>query len=208
MYTIMPDETRAREKVERARNGDSQAFAELFEPLRQQLLATIRRRLSPAIRQRIDPEDVLQDTFVRGLHSFSRFEWQGEDSLRRWLEAIATHVTLDVVRYQGRRKTLRLDRDLKGDGVPPSRAMRRQERRERLQNSLQTLSPDHRMVLELSRMQELSIREIAERMGRTESAVKNLLLRATRKLRESFGDTASLGLDDGSSQEKGDGDGQ
>ena len=204
----MPDDTRAREKVERARNGDSQAFAELFEPLRQQLLATIRRRLSPAIRQRIDPEDVLQDSFVRGLHSFSRFEWQGEDSLGRWLDTIATHVTLDVVRHHGRRKALRLDRDLEGDGAPPSRAMRRQERLERLQNSLKTLSPDHRTVLELSRMQELSIREIAERMRRTESAVKNLLLRATRKLRESFGDTASLGLDIGSSHEKEVGDGQ
>ncbi len=208
MHAIMPDETRAREQVERARNGDSQAFAELFEPLRQQLLATIRRRLSPAIRQRIDPEDVLQDSFVRGLHSFSRFEWQGENSLRRWLEAIATHVTLDVVRHHGRRKALRLEQDLMGDGAPPSRAMRRQERRERLQNAMRSLSPDHRTVLELSRMQELSIREIAERMGRTESAVKNLLLRATRKLRESFGDTQSLGLDAGSSQDKGVGDGQ
>ncbi len=208
MHAIMPDETRAQDQVERARSGDAQAFAELFEPLRSHLLATIRRRLSPPIRQRIDPEDVLQDTFVRGLHSFSRFEWQGEDSLRRWLEAIATHVTLDVVRHQGRRKALRLDRDLMGDGAPPSRAMRRRERRERLQNSLKSLSPDHRTVLELSRMQELSIREIAAQMGRTESAVKNLLLRATRKLRESFGDTQSLGLDAESSQEKGVSDGQ
>jgi RNA polymerase sigma-70 factor (ECF subfamily) len=207
MRAIMPDETRARDLVERARNGDPQAFADLFEPLRQHLLATIGRRLSPAIRQRIDPEDVLQDTFVRGLHSLSRFEWQGDDSFRRWLEAIATHVTLDVVRHQGRREAIRIDRDLKGDDAPPSRAMRRKERRERLQNSLRKLSPDHRTVLELSRMEGLSIRAIAERMGRTESAVKNLLLRATRKLRESFGDTDSLGLDDGSSQQRGIGDG-
>ncbi len=204
----MPDETRARDLVERARNGDPQAFAELFEPLRQHLLAAIRRRLSPAIRQRVDPEDVLQDTFVRGLHSVSRFEWQGDGSFRRWLEVVATHGTLDVVRHQGRRKALRIDRDLKGDGAPPSRAMRRQERRERLQNSLKTLRPDHRTVLELSRMEGLSIREIADRMGRSESAVKNLLLRATRKLRESFGDTESLGLDGGSSQETEVGDGQ
>ncbi len=203
----MPDQTRVRDLVELARNGDPQAFAELFEPLRQRLLATIRRRLSPAIRQCVDPEDVLQDTFVRGLHSVSRFEWQGDDSLGRWLEAIATHVTLDVVRHRGRRKELRIDRDLKGDGAPPSRAMRRQERRERLQNSLRALSADHRTVLELSRMEGLSIREVADRMGRSESAVKNLLLRATRKLRERFGDTESLGLDVGSSPETGVGDG-
>ena len=74
--------------------------------------------------------------------------------------------------------------------------------------ALRTLSPDHQTVLELSRMQGQSIREIAERMERSESAVKNLLLRATRKLRLSFGDTESLGLDGASSRVKGVGDGQ
>jgi RNA polymerase sigma factor (sigma-70 family) len=128
--------------------------------------------------------------------------------LRRWLVAIATHVTLDVVRHQGRRKALRIDGDLKGGGVPPSRAMRRKERRERLQNSLRTLSPDHRTVLELSRMKGLPIKEIAHRMGRTESAVKNLLLRATRKFFNDTATTESLGLDVGSSAESEVDDGQ
>lgn len=208
MRAIMPDETQAGDLVERARSGDLQAFAELFEPLRPRLLASIRTRLSPAIRQRVDPEDVLQDTYVRGLHSLSRFDWRGEDSFGRWLEAIASHVALDVVRHEGRRPALRLERDVQGDGASPSRGLRRQERQERLMRALRTLSPDHQTVLELSRMEGQSIREIADRMGRTESAVKNLLLRATRRLRESFGDTESLGLDGGSSRDTEVGDGQ
>lgn len=198
----MPNKTRVRDLVKRAQSGDLQAFAELFEPLRPQLLATIRTRLSPAIRQRIDPEDVLQDTYVRALHSLSRFEWQGEDSFDRWLSVIASHVALDVVRYEGRRQALSIDCDVQSDGAAPSRGLRRQERRERLMKSLRTLSPDYQTVLELSRMEGKSIREIADQMGRTESAVKNLLLRATRKLRESFGETASLGLDSPSTQDK------
>ena len=201
MRAIMPDETRARDLVERARHGDLQAFAELFEPLRPRLLASIRTRLSPAIKQRIDPEDVLQDTYVRSLHSLSRFEWRGEDSFGRWLEAIASHVALDVVRHEGRRPALYLEQDVQGDCAAPSRGLRRKERQERLIKALRTLSPDHQTVLELSRMEGQSIRVIAERMERSESAVKNLLLRATRKLRESFGDTKSLGLDGGSSRE-------
>ncbi len=208
MRANMANETRAEHLVERARSGDLQAFAELFEPLRPRLLASIRTRLSPAIRQRVDPEDVLQDTYVRALHSLSRFEWRGEDSFGRWLEAIASHVALDVVRREGRRPALRLEREPPGDGAAPSRGLRRQERRERLMKALRTLSPDHQTVLELSRMEGLSIREIADRMDRSESAVKNLLLRATRKLRESFGDTVSLGLDGGSSTETEDSDGQ
>ena len=195
MYSTM-DDTRERKLVERARGGDQDAFAEVFEALRERLLATIRRRLSPPIRARVDAEDVLQDTFVRALHSLDRFECQGKGSFRRWLESIATHVALDVVRHHQRRKVLQIDRDVQGDGVAPSRVMRRQERLARLRNSLEVLSPDHRTVLELSRIEGLSIRDIATRMDRSESAVKNLLLRATRKLRESFGDTESLNLGD------------
>ncbi len=204
----MPDETPAPDLVERARGGDTQAFVELFEPLRERLLASIQRRMSPGIRQLVDPEDVLQDTFVRALHSLDRFHWQGDESLRRWLESIATHVTLDVIRHQGRRKAIRIDRDVQGEVAPPSRRMRRQERRERLDDALRTLSPDHRTVLELSRMEGLPIRDIADRMGRSESAVKNLLLRATRRLKESFGDTESLGLAGEASDETEVGDGQ
>ena len=51
------------------------------------------------------------------------------------------------------------------------------------------------MIL-LSRIEGLSIKEIAQRMRRSESAVKNLLLRALKGLRSSFGDTESLRLPD------------
>jgi RNA polymerase sigma-70 factor (ECF subfamily) len=194
MNTTMPDETRERQLVERARNGDQPAFAEVFTALRERLLATIRARLSPEVRQRIDPEDVLQDTFVRALHSVKRFEWQGEDSFRRWLESVATHVALDAVRHHGRRKALQIDREPEAPGASPSKAMRREERFERLKKSMEALSPDYRTVLEFSRIEGLSVREVAERMSRSESAVKSLLLQATRQLKHAFGDTESLGL--------------
>ena len=38
------------------------------------------------------------------------------------------------------------------------------------------------------------MRQIGARMNRSESAVKILLFRATRKLKEAFGDTVSLGV--------------
>ena len=197
MYAIMPDESREQQLVEQARNGDHRAFEELFVSLRERLLAAIRSRLSPAARQTIDPEDVLQATFVRALHSTQRFEWQGDGSFRRWLESIATHVTLDAVRHQRRITVLKIDRDVKGSGASPSKAIRRRERLERLERSMETLSPDYRTVLRLSRMDGLSVKEIANQMGRSESAVKNLLLRATKQLKLSFGDTESLNLGDG-----------
>lgn len=208
MNIAMLDEARERQLVERVQKGDRGALEEVFAALRERLLATIRTRMSPGVRQRIDPEDVLQDTFIRAFHSFGRFEWRGEDSLRRWLEAIATHVALDVARHEGRRKVLQIDRDIKGRDPSPSRAMRRQERFERLRESMETLSQDYQTVLKLSRMERLPVKEIAQRMGRSESAVKNLLLRATRQLRQTFGDTESLNLGDEHFEDRGERDGR
>ena len=194
MVITMPDDTE--QLVERARHGDQDAFAQVFAPLWRPLLETIASRLGPTIRQRVDPEDVLQDTFVRALHSVKRFEWRGEESFRGWIETIAEHVVTDVVRHQGRRPTLSLDDDVKAPGASPSRVMKRQERLDRLRAAMEGLSPDHRRVLELSRLQGISIREIAGRLDRSEDAIKSLLLRATKALRKSFGDTESLRLGD------------
>ena len=207
MYATMHDETRERQLVEQARSGDQQAFEELCLNLRERLLATIRSRLGVAACQGTDPEDVLQASFARALHSMQRFEWQGDGSFRRWLESIAIHVTLDAVRHQGRRTVLRIDRDLAGDGASPSKGIRRRERLDRLEVSMKALSPDHRTVLRLARMDGLSIKEIAKQMGRSESAVHNLLLRATKQLRQSFGDTESLNLGDGHFEDTGTADG-
>ena len=208
MYTTMQDETQEQQLVERARGGDQQAFEELCLDLRERLLATIRSRLGAEARQGTDPEDVLQASFVRALHSLERFEWRGGGSFRRWLESIAVHVALDAVRHQGRRTVLRIDRDLTGDGASPSKGIRRRERLDRLEVSMKALSPDYRTVLRLARMDGLSIKEIAKQMDRSESAVHNLLLRATKQLRQSFGDTESLNLGDGHFEDKGEADGR
>jgi RNA polymerase sigma-70 factor (ECF subfamily) len=196
MYTTMHDESRERQLVDQARDGDHRAFEELCRGHRERLLALIRSRLGPAARQGADPEDVLQAALVRALHSLQRFEWRGDDSFLRWLESIAIHVTLDAVRHQGRRTVLRIDRDPTGDVASPSKGLRRRERLDRLELSMKALSPDYRTVLRLARMDGLSIKEIAKQMGRSESAVHNLLLRATKQLRQSFGDTESLNLGD------------
>ena len=72
--------------------------------------------------------------------------------------------------------------------------------------ALDKLSPEHREVIRLARIERLPGAEIARRMNRSPSAVAQLLSRALKKLRERFGDTESLSLPDRTLDEGAEGD--
>lgn len=188
-----PDTT---DLIDRARRRDQAAFDELASLARERLLDHIRFQMGMKLREKLDFEDVLQEVLLRAFTSVEYFKGQDGESFRRWLEGIARN----VIRSHGRRRRgtreIGIPHDLPDGAVSPSRAQRRQERFERLSTSVEALPPDYRTVIRLARIEGLRISEVAERMNRTPSAVKNLLLRAMRDLRESFGDTESFGLPD------------
>jgi RNA polymerase sigma-70 factor (TIGR02960 family) len=83
--------------LERARAGDEQAFGELIDPYRRELLAHCYRMLGSLT----DAEDVLQETLLAAWRGLPRFE--GRSSLRSWLYRIATNTSLNTIRSTGRR---------------------------------------------------------------------------------------------------------
>ena len=183
--------------VAKAQNGDRAAFDEIVARHAGQLMAVIRSRIGSHLRPKLDPEDVLQDTLLGAFQSISHFTWRDEPGFLRWLQSIAENRIRDAAKGPKAADEFELPADARADGVSPSRHVQRSERFDRLQSSLDRLSPDHRTVVMLSRIDGLKIKEIAHRMNRSESAVKNLLLRALRELKSSFGDTESLHLPDG-----------
>ena len=91
---IPPDEEEA--LVERAREGDQNAFNSLLEPWRRPLFGYIYRMVT--LRQ--DAEDLLQDVLVRVLENIR--EYRGEARFKSWVFGIATHVCLDHLRKRKR----------------------------------------------------------------------------------------------------------
>ena len=83
--------------VERARVGDEQAFRELTDPYRRELLAHCYRMLGSLT----DAEDMLQETLLAAWRGLARF--QGRCSLRSWLYRIATNTCLNAMRSTARR---------------------------------------------------------------------------------------------------------
>lgn len=186
-----PASTRA--LVEKAQRGDREAFQELLETHRDALDRYVRLRLGARFLQHLDVEDVLQETSARAFEAIVRFEWRGGGSPLRWMKGIAERVILKLAHRQ-RRDVLYVDRDVAAQDVSPSRAMQRDERFERFQVALDTLSPDYREVVDLARLQGLGVNEIARRMNRTPKAISHLLSRALKRLKEAFGETESLSL--------------
>ena len=206
MDTVMAEPAESNALVERARNGDRGAFDRLAAQARSRLLRQIDRMVGPRLREKVEPEDVLQEVLLRGLESIPRFEGNDAEAFQRWLEGIARNLVRNLARRKGWRKEFEIPHDLPACGSSPSRHQRREERFERLSKAVESLRPDYRTVIRLARIEGLKIREIAERMNRSESAVKNLLLRAMKELRDSFGETDSFRLPDRRLESEGDDD--
>jgi RNA polymerase sigma-70 factor (ECF subfamily) len=188
------DDDATRKLLDAARAGDRAALERLLTRCQERLDALIHSRLGPHLRARVPAADVRQETFLRALRSLERFQWQGEESLLRWLGGIANHVIQEIARREKRELLLPTDDDVAGDEVSASRGARRRERFDRLQAALDGLSADHRRVIILARIEKLPMKEIARRMERSPEAATQLLWRALKKLREAFGSTDSFSL--------------
>lgn len=179
----------------RARSGDRKAFEELCKACSDSLAAWIRSHLGRGARTKVEPEDILQETLLRAFERIGIFRGKDERAFFNWLASISEHLIWNVTQKRSPQYSS-LVFEPQDTGISPSGNLRRKERLERLKASLATLKPDQRTALLLSKIDGLSVKQIARRMDRSDAAVKQLLSRGLKELRHRFGDTASLHLPD------------
>jgi RNA polymerase sigma factor (sigma-70 family) len=80
-----------------AREGDQTKFAELYERIAPALYAWASLRIRPAMRAWVDPQDVVQEVWVRAWRAFPAFEVESA-SFRAWIFRIAKNVLLEGFR--------------------------------------------------------------------------------------------------------------
>lgn len=157
-----------------AAQKDPGRFAELYDRHFERVYAYITRR----VRSRAEAEDLTSEVFRRALEHLPRFELRGVP-FGAWLFRIASNAIRDYLQRTAR-ETGNPAAD-EPSAVPLG--LEDVERRARLFDMVKELSGDQRSVVVMRFVQELSIREIAQAMGRSQGAVKQLQFRALQSLR-------------------------
>lgn len=166
-----PDDRMLIEAAQRERSH----FGELYEQNFDRVYAFIARRAA----NREQAQDLTAEVFHQALASLNNFKWQGTPFIA-WLYGIAAHVLATHWQRMGRDpEELSEDWDRGGTDEIERRAM--------LAELVQALLPDQRMVIVRRFIEQRSIREIAQELGRSEGAIKQLQLRALENLREKMG---------------------
>jgi RNA polymerase sigma-70 factor (ECF subfamily) len=159
---------------------DPGRFAELYELNFERVYAFIGRR----VRQRAEVQDLTAEVFRRALEGLSRFEWRGIP-FSAWLFRIATNA-ISNQRQRAARETIQSDTE--EQATAPATGVESLDYSVALYRLVSGLPDDQRRVIEMRFAEEKGIREIAEAMGRTEGAVKQLQYRAIQSLRERMGE--------------------
>lgn len=132
-------------------------------------------------RDRATAEDLTAEVFYKALANLANYEWRGVP-FAAWLLRIAANAIVDHAKGAYR------EIPAEDDPPEPSKAeMRVVEDRARLFRLVRELPETQRQVVQHRFVDELSIREVAERLGKTEGAIKQLQLRALERLRAQMG---------------------
>ncbi|MSP16697.1 MAG: sigma-70 family RNA polymerase sigma factor [Myxococcales bacterium] len=184
---------RERLLVRRLRDRDERAFRELIAAEQDRVFNLVYRMLG----NRAEAEDVAQEVFVTVFKTIDQF--RGESKLSTWLYRVAVNHCKNRLKYLARRHD-RERADLEdaaylpaaaGAGqaahtartATPERALAEAETERLVQREIAELDPEHREVVILRDLEELSYEEICVITGLPEGTVKSRLHRARLALR-------------------------
>ena len=168
-----------------ALEGGEEEVGTLLERLRPRLVLWCASRMSNTLRANCDPEDAAQDILLAIHKDFRTFHGQGDRAFFGWLFTVAENKLRDLADYYGAKKRQRVD-PVSFSQTSPSQAAARVEMVSRLEEAIASLPEDHRLVIQLYKLEGRETQEIAQVMGRTENAIRLLVFRSLKELRKAL----------------------
>jgi len=172
--------------VARVRSGDSDGFRTLVERHSRGVFRIAYRITG----NEADAEDVVQEAFLRAYRQLDRYELRS--SFGTWVSRIAANYALDLVRSKRRNVERQPLADEQGEslfdrirsGEPDQeRLLLSAEVRKRFDQTMAALSHQERTAFEMRHFDGMSIEQIGSVLNLGDSAAKNSIFRAVRKLR-------------------------
>jgi RNA polymerase sigma factor (sigma-70 family) len=157
---------------------------ELLERHLPDLRAYLRRRARGLLAARESASDLAQSVCREVIAHIDRFEHGAEDGFRSWLYRTAERKLVSRYRYYtAAKRTDDAPEELLGQlPATPSQAAVAREELLAAETALARLEGPYREAILLSRVEGLSHAEIAERMGRSPGAVRNLVYRGLARI--------------------------
>jgi RNA polymerase sigma-70 factor (ECF subfamily) len=166
--------------------GNTDAFGVLVRRYQDRLYNTVYRLIDNAD----DAQDVVQEAFLNAYQSLGSFK--GDSLFFTWLYRIAVNTAISLKRKQ--RAILSIDAIRNSDSTidpaddsefnKPDHALERAELERRVQEALNRLSPEHRVVLVLKDIEGQKYETMAEVLQVPIGTIRSRLHRARLELRE------------------------
>ncbi len=165
--------------VERAQNGESEAFGRLYD----HYADTVYRYIYYRVGSRATAEDLTSETFLRALRRIGTFTWQGRD-FGAWLVTIARNLVADHFKSSRFRLEVTTGEMLDSNECErsPEESVLESLSNAALLDAVRRLNPQQQECVTLRFLQGLSVAETARIMGKNEGAIKTLQYRAVRTL--------------------------
>ncbi|MEE4354239.1 MAG: RNA polymerase sigma factor [Desulfatiglans sp.] len=177
------------EWVGAAQAGQRLAFHRLIDRFENDIFRMIFYR----VRSRMDAEDLTQDVFLRAYNHLHRLK--NRERFKSWLYSIALNQVRDFLRKKRRRSLFGMTVESEESLPPPEGrgsdrgmdAMWRRDFWKNIDELLKRLPKMEREVFSLRFLDQLSIKEVAEVLGKSESTVKTHLYRGLKKFQAETG---------------------
>lgn len=177
---LKSEELAAERQLIEASQKDPARFAGLYERYFYRVYAFALTRTG----DRTMAEDVTSETFRKAFQGLPGFQWRGAP-FSAWLFRIAANAAIDMQTKGSRSVPLE---DVPEDALATGNELARIEERVELFGLVERLPRDQRLVITLRFAEGKRSREIADAMGRSEGAVKQLQFRALQNLRTWIGE--------------------
>ena len=168
--------------VERAQQGDNEAFAHLYESHFDKIF----RYVVMKIGNQMEAEDMTQQVFVRAYESIGSYRSRGVP-FSAWLFRIAHNQMVDYVRKRSKKQTISLDETLPiMDNTNLEHDVETKFEMEKVATAAKQLTKAQQEVISLRFAGGLSIAEVAKTMRKSEGAIKALQHSAILALRKTL----------------------